>query len=609
MRKRLVPLSPIVILCFFAGFIQPAFGAPYTWTGNDVNLLLWSNGANWDPIGPPGELDDARFFDLGATNDAVTVNNRVASSTAIQALWYGQTNGFHNTGIDSGVTLTVSNTLTVGTESTNTIDQVVVATISGAGRLRTANTNANIVARQLHPDTGPHRATLDLSALDTFEATSGRLLVGVGSGGARRAMGTILLARTNLITLFGGNPQILVGDNSGNNNANSSVSFLTLGQKNTIYVNTIRVGGQKQQGNFSFNANFLAPTLLLRGNDGVSRATELDFGDNSAQGNSGNPTTGTINWGDGQVDVQADLVYIGRGQTSSGGGGTTGTLTIGSGVFDANTMELGFSNATNAAGAINGTINVNSNGFFTTGATLKVNSILRIARASGSTNVVNGTININGGSVFANTIVPGGGNSTISITGGILAVTNTAGTLDAGLANFNPSDAVLRLAAGGAPSMVATNVTTGGAGNVIHVDSIAPVSSYPATNTLIRYSGSLQGSAYNFTLGSLPPTYVATLVDNSVNSSVDLVISSGPPPVAPRPTIGSIAIANGNVVLTGSGGSAGRTYYVRASGDVATPLVNWPGIATNTFDSSGNFNVSVPYNPGLPIQFFVIQVP
>ena len=609
MRKCFVPLSHIII-CFIAGFIQPAFGAPYTWTGNDVNLLVWSNGANWDPIGPPGELDDARFFDLGATNDAVTVNNRVASSTSIQALWYGQTNGFHNTAIDSGVTLTVSNTLTVGTESTNTIDQVVVATISGAGRLRTANTNANILARQLHTDSGPHRATLDLSALDVFEATSGRLLVGVGSGGARRAMGTILLARTNLITLFGGNPQILVGDNSGNNNANSSVSFLTLGQKNTIYVNTIRVGGQKQQGNFSFNANFIAPTLLLRGNDGVSRATELDFGDNAAQGNSGNPTTGTINWGDGQVDVQADLVYIGRGQTSGGGGGTTGTLTIGSGIFDANTIELGFSNATNAAGAINGTINVNSNGFFTTGATLKVNSILRIARASGSTNVVNGTININGGSVLAHTIVAGGGNSTISMTGGILAVTNTAGTLDAGLANFNPSDAVLRLAARGTvPSMVATNVTTGGAGNVIHVDSIAPVSSYPATNTLIRYSGSLQGSAYNFTLGSLPPTYVATLVDNSASSSVDLVISSGPPPVAPRPTIGSIAIATGNVVLTGSGGSAGRTYYVRASGDVATPLVNWPGIATNTFDSSGNFNLSFPYNPALPIQFFVIQVP
>jgi hypothetical protein len=609
MRKLIVPLPHAVMLFLIASFVQPALSAPYIWTGNDTGLL-WSSGANWSPTGPPGELDDARFFDLGATNDPVSVNNRVSTSTSIQALWYGQTNGFHNTLIDSGATLTVSNTLTVGTESSNALDQVVFATISGAGLLRTANTNANIIARQLHTDTGPHRATLDLSALDSFEATSGRLLVGVGSGAARRAMGTIVLAKTNTITLFGTNPQILVGDNSGNNNANSSVSFLTLGQKNTINVNTIRIGGQKQGGNFSFNLNFALPTLTLRGNDGVSRATELDFGDNSAQGTSGNPTTGTINWGDGQVDARADLVYVARGQTSSGGGATTGILTLGSGTFDANTIELGYSNATNAVGAINGTINVNNSGLFASGATLKVNSTLRIARSSGSTNIVNGTVNINGGSVFANTIVAGGGNSTINMTGGILAVTNTAGTVEAALANLNLSDAVLRLAASGsAPTVVATNVTTGGAGNIISVDSIVPVSSYPATNTLIRYSGALLGSGFNFTLGSLPGTYVATLVDNSANSSVDLVITSGPAPVAPRPSIASISISGGNMVLTGSGGSAGGTFYVRASGDIALPLATWTSIATNTFDGSGNFNLSLPYNPALPVQFFAIQVP
>ena len=607
MRKSVVPLSHAVMLFIVASL--PVSGAPYIWTGSDPSLL-WSSGANWSPTGPPGELDDALFFDLGATNDSVSVNNIVSSSTSIQALSYGQTNGFHNTFINSGVTLTVSNTLTVGTESSNAVDQVVIATISGAGLLRTANTNTPIIARQLYPDSGPHRATLDLTGLDTFEARSSRLLVGVGSGAARRAMGTILLARTNHIALFGANPQILVGDNSGNNNANSSVSFLTLGQKNTIHANTIRVGGQKQQGNFSFNANFALPTLELRGNDGVSRATELSFGDNAAQAGSGNPTTGTVNWGEGQVDVQADLVYVARGQTGSGTGGTTGNLTLGSGTFDANTLEVGYSNATNAAGAINGTINVNSNGLFASGATLKVNSTLRLARSLGSTNVVNGTININGGTVFANTIVAGGGNSTITMIGGILAVTNTVGILEAGLANLNLNDAVLRLAANGsAPSIVATNVTTEGAGNTIHIDSIAPVSSYPATNTVIRYSGSLLGSAFNFTLGSLPATYVATLVDNSANSSVDLVISSGPPPVAPRPLIGSISIANGNVLLNGSGGSPGGTYYVRASGALATPLANWTSIATNTFDGSGNFNISVPYNPALPAQFFALQVP
>jgi hypothetical protein len=168
----------------------------------------------------------------------------------------------------------------------------------------------------------------------------------------------------------------------------------------------------------------------------------------------------------------------------------------------------------------------------------------------------------------------------------------------------------LRLGArGSAPTIVATNVTTGGAANIIHVDSIAPVTGYPSTNTLIRYSGALLGSGFNFTLGTLPATYVATLADNSANSSVDLVITSGPPPVTPRPTIKSISIVAGNLVLAGSGGSAGGTYYVRASGNVAAPLGSWSSIATNSFDGSGNFNISVPYNSNLPMQFFAIQVP
>src|SRR5215216_4872429 len=123
MRKLLVPLSHALMLFFVASFVQPAFNAPYIWTGSDPSLL-WSNGANWSPTGPPGQLDDARFFDLGATNDTVSINNIVSSSTSIQALWYGQTNGFHNTLINSGATLTLSNALTAGTETTNTLDQV-----------------------------------------------------------------------------------------------------------------------------------------------------------------------------------------------------------------------------------------------------------------------------------------------------------------------------------------------------------------------------------------------------------------------------------------------------------------------------------------------------
>jgi autotransporter-associated beta strand protein len=73
------------------------------------------------------------------------------------------------------------------------------------------------------------------------------------------------------------------------------------------------------------------------------------------------------------------------------------------------------------------------------------------------------------------------------------------------------------------------------------------------------------------------------------------------------PTIGSSAISGGTVTISGSGGLAGATYYVLQSTNVALPLVQWSRIATNTFDSSGNFTWSGPVT--LPAASLTIQVP
>jgi len=70
--------------------------------------------------------------------------------------------------------------------------------------------------------------------------------------------------------------------------------------------------------------------------------------------------------------------------------------------------------------------------------------------------------------------------------------------------------------------------------------------------------------------------------------------------------------------VTGDGASASRSCVFcqlsdkpdqLAANDLAVALTNWPRIATNVFDGSGNFSLLLPFDPSLPARFFAIQVP
>jgi hypothetical protein len=77
----------------------------------------------------------------------------------------------------------------------------------------------------------------------------------------------------------------------------------------------------------------------------------------------------------------------------------------------------------------------------------------------------------------------------------------------------------------------------------------------------------------------------------------------------PQPQINSIGAASGNLSIAGGNGTPNRTYYVLGSTNLLSPLGSWTRIATNTFDSSGNFSWSGPISATVPRQFFAIQVP
>jgi len=63
---------------------------------------------------------------------------------------------------------------------------------------------------------------------------------------------------------------------------------------------------------------------------------------------------------------------------------------------------------------------------------------------------------------------------------------------------------------------------------------------------------------------------------------------------APAPQISGVTMTGTNLIVTGTGGAPGWTYYVSSSTSLAPPSTNWNIISTNTFDSEGGFNFTSP---------------
>jgi autotransporter-associated beta strand protein len=77
-----------------------------------------------------------------------------------------------------------------------------------------------------------------------------------------------------------------------------------------------------------------------------------------------------------------------------------------------------------------------------------------------------------------------------------------------------------------------------------------------------------------------------------------------------QPKFNPTIVRNGaNLLLSGSGGTTGRTYYVVSSPSLSLPLSSWTRVATNIFDASGNFTFTNLMNTSVPARFFNLQLP
>jgi pectin methylesterase-like acyl-CoA thioesterase len=566
------------------GFILSTLGASaatIVWGGGDLPNLNtnWSDTANWVGAVVPVANSDVKFFNAGAVTVVSNLTDIVDTSMTIGSLQYGNTNNNHTTQIPAGVTLNVTNTggLFVGTITTlSPSTQVVDATITGAGILSISNLTAFTTINQgASTAATTERSILDLSGLNTFSNTTKAIFVGstgnnvsgglVATANGAGVCGTLYLAQTNFISavFVPGNANYPTnvmatspGINIGYNGAGSAggVSYLYLGQSNIFNVDSISVGQTKGLASMNFGPSFINnnPVAVFRGtNGGTTRVSYWAVGDTGTRGGS-NKGQGTNDFTGGTLDAMVNLLTLGQDTWAGSGspGDTASATSLGSyGVFnfpagklDVNTLTLGNVQSTYTTTLNNmpclGVMNVGSN------AVLRVNTVLQMTYTalnspSATSQFTYGNLNVTNATVLANSITVGAYtasvNNRIILTNSTLIVSNALATSANPLTNYYTANSLLGLTitANSATKMFVGNLTTGGTTNVIQLGS-TPVffSSYPAQIPLIKYYGALTGSGFNFGLTNTPNWAVsASLSNNVVNNSIDLVLPSDPRPV------------------------------------------------------------------------------
>jgi hypothetical protein len=611
------------------------------WNGPNGADMNWSNAANWELPGVPG-VNDLPFFDnIGSVGPgASAVDNIVDSSLTVAGLSYAETNSYHNTLINPGVTLAIFNTnagfpLLAGTQTAAGATAFDSNTISGAGAtlvVNNTNVGSALAVIQCGNTAATALATLDLSGLDTFRATVGRLLIGIqgftNTTGQpplvdfQYAAGTLILAKTNLINLTQlGNIQGPVDAANGNGSGSTSIagpalllsddfnnsapSILLLGQTNAIFADTVTIGREKPTATLEFNPNFTGSALRMRGasSNRVSAFYVADQSHLSTSTTSGSGCTADLSGG--TSDIMADLFVVAKGESGSGANTVNGTFILGAGTLNANNAYVGIGPSNTAGSTVTGTLTINTSG------NVVVNNQLVVGATNitgGSVTRAKGIVNI-GGTVSANAILSGGGTSTINLTNGTISltsITGSIGTTALPISSLTLSNATLNLAVGGAATPVVTSALTAtGATNVINVTDLPLIGSVPDTLTLIQSTAAI--SFTNIGLGTLPLGYAGTIQLSGGGNAVQLVVTGAPFP-SMGTTISSVALQLGtSVVITGSHGTTNGVYYVLTTTNLSLPANAWTPVATNTFDGSGNFSATVSYSTNDAQRFYVVK--
>jgi hypothetical protein len=143
-------------------------------------------------------------------------------------------------------------------------------------------------------------------------------------------------------------------------------------------------------------------------------------------------------------------------------------------------------------------------------------------------------------------------------------------------------------------------------GTVVNINNTGTALNTGAYAIIAAAGGSVGGilpASLNVTGGGIAAGKTASFQLNG--GSLDLVVTTLSPPV-----ITGISVNGPTLTLTATNGAYGGKYTLLESVSLALPLSQWTPVLTNTFDGSGDLNLSTNIiNPNNPQEFYLLQEP
>jgi hypothetical protein len=205
---------------------------------------------------------------------------------------------------------------------------------------------------------------------------------------------------------------------------------------------------------------------------------------------------------------------------------------------------------------------------------------------------INGKLTVSAGA----TLSPAGTNTTLGITTGQNTTGGIAATGDIGLAGTT----VIKLNGSGTnDALISTagNIICGGTLNLVNISG-TPLAA--GDSFQILYAGTISGS---FAITPATPGPGLAWNTSQLGSGIISVVAG-----ASHPAINNTFVSGGNLIFSGTNGTAGNTYYVLTSTDVTAPFSTWTPVQTNTFGPGGVFSVTNAINPATPKRFYLLKL-
>ncbi|MDB6109400.1 MAG: Autotransporter-associated beta strand repeat protein, partial [Pedosphaera sp.] len=471
---------------------------------------------------------------------------------------------------------------------------------------------ANVVAgfRILLPDAGNATGVLNVgteaggSAVIAHGSTTGVVLVNSAGGN-----GTLNL---NSGTLRLSGP--IFRNQTGTATVNLNGGIVQAGANNVTLINNTPSSVNVYKGGVIFdsqtNTATVSATLLAKAGNGIyPSGGTLTISSGGGAGYIGAPLV-TVSGGTGSgamavatvtggAVANVMLTCPGQGYVAgdainfafAGGGSTTAASTF---VYTLQAADL----AANSAGGLtkvgSGTLTLSSINTYTGASVVSNGTLIVTGTVAGPAQVVAGTL-AGTGTIKGAVTVASGATLSPGVSGiGTLSISNAL-TFAAG------STSAMEVSKTGSTKDLIQGVTTLTYGGTLAVTNLA--GSLASGDSFKLFDAtSYQGSFSTI----VPATPGAGLVWNTnqltVNGTLSIASSAAP-------TLNAAYVSGGNLILTGTGGSAGGAYTWLTSTNAAAPAADWTTNTTGVFSGGGSFSNAIPINVSEPARFFRLRTP